>query len=69
MGEEIMYKGRKFNAIFFTGEGVIRVGELGCIDIEVVHVNGQMAPVPWVEVSFKNKSSQLWNMAHLEGVE
>ncbi len=71
---EIMNKcrfkdGQKVKSIFFSGEGVIATGKLGCKQITVVMENGQMAAVPWFLVEYDNRPPTKFNGALVEGTE
>ena len=68
----IMQEGLLIERIVFppTSEGisVIVTGENDVNKITVSMQNGQMAPVPWFEVLYKDGKTQLWNGALVEGI-
>jgi len=66
-------EGDKIKAIYLQPSmewnGILRVGENDIDAITVVMENGQMAGVPWFEVSANGAVQYKYNAAIVEGVE
>lgn len=60
--------GQKLRSIFWEQDTSMEVGKGGCIDIEVVFENGQMAGVPWALATFKEAPQHKYNLARADGV-
>jgi hypothetical protein len=54
--------------LIFPNDELITVGTNGVTDIYITMENGQMAPVPWAIVLYKDGKIQKWNLAQVEGV-
>jgi len=66
MGKEFC-NGQKLKEVFWA-DGFVKIGSGGCIEIEVVMEDGQMAGVPWALVTFEKTEQRKYNLALVEGV-
>lgn len=68
-GRHQLRVGQEVEAVFWADDSSVVVGQGGCVSMEIKHVNGHMAAIPFVLAEFEDGSACMYSVHQAEGIK